>query len=218
MVHPQYMLNPGDMFSIRLDKMLFATGAPKAKPSWLKKKTTAVKEEVEEEAEAGEGEEVAAAGDAEEVKVAKDSTNYPEHWTEEDIADFKRQRHAGQKGDLDRQAGGAHWMNDENRLDRYDPSAPYRTPWVPRDYLSAFAFIPRYLEVNHNTGHAVYLRHPVAMPGQSEVSTPQKPSTLLGLTESHRLLLPSTSRPCSSHTTGSCAVNRQKAPPMYSRK
>lgn len=53
-----------------------------------------------------------------------------------------------------------------------DPSKPYATPWRPRDYMSAFAFIPRYLEVNQNICAAVYLRHPVARPGLAEVPTP----------------------------------------------
>ncbi|KAL4786752.1 hypothetical protein BJX76DRAFT_320697 [Aspergillus varians] len=53
-----------------------------------------------------------------------------------------------------------------------DNSKPYATPWRPRDYMGAFAFIPRYLEVNQNICAAVYLRHPVARPGFSEVPTP----------------------------------------------
>lgn len=53
-----------------------------------------------------------------------------------------------------------------------DDSKPYATPWQPRPYMSAFAFIPRYLEVNHNICSAVYLRHPVARPGFSEVPSP----------------------------------------------
>lgn len=53
-----------------------------------------------------------------------------------------------------------------------DHSKPYATPWRPRDYMSAFAFIPRYLEVNQNICAAVYLRHPVARPGSAEVPTP----------------------------------------------
>jgi ribosomal protein S4 len=44
--------------------------------------------------------------------------------------------------------------------------------WQPRPYLSAFAFIPRYLEVNQTICAAVYLRHPVARPGLAEVPTP----------------------------------------------
>ncbi|KAF2193212.1 alpha-L RNA-binding motif-containing protein [Zopfia rhizophila CBS 207.26] len=53
-----------------------------------------------------------------------------------------------------------------------DPRKPYATPWRSRDYMPAFAFIPRYLEVNQNVCAAVYLRHPVARPGLSEVPTP----------------------------------------------
>ncbi|KAJ4270517.1 hypothetical protein NW762_002204 [Fusarium torreyae] len=53
-----------------------------------------------------------------------------------------------------------------------DNSKPYATPWRPRPYMSAFAFIPRYLEVNPNICAAVYLRHPVARKGMAEVPTP----------------------------------------------
>ncbi|KAF4550149.1 37S ribosomal protein NAM9-like protein [Elsinoe fawcettii] len=53
-----------------------------------------------------------------------------------------------------------------------DASKPYATPWQPREYMSAFAFIPRYLEVNHKICSAVYLRHPVARPGLAEVPSP----------------------------------------------
>jgi ribosomal protein S4 len=55
---------------------------------------------------------------------------------------------------------------------RRNATAPYATPWRPRDYMTAFAFIPRYLEVNQNICAAVYLRHPVARPGLAEVPTP----------------------------------------------
>jgi hypothetical protein len=59
-----------------------------------------------------------------------------------------------------------------------DASKPYATPWRPRDYMSAFAFIPRYLEVNQNVCSAVYLRHPVARPGLAEVPTPLSAETM----------------------------------------
>ena len=58
-----------------------------------------------------------------------------------------------------------------------DESKPYATPWRPRPFMSPFAFIPRYLEVNHNICAAVYLRHPVARPGLSEVPSPFSPET-----------------------------------------
>ena len=53
-----------------------------------------------------------------------------------------------------------------------DPSKPYATPWRPREWMSAFAFVPRYLEVHQRICAAVYLRHPVARPGLAEVPTP----------------------------------------------
>lgn len=53
-----------------------------------------------------------------------------------------------------------------------DASKPYATPWRPREWMSAFAFVPRYLEVHHRVCSAVYLRHPVARPGLAEVPTP----------------------------------------------
>lgn len=53
-----------------------------------------------------------------------------------------------------------------------DPSKPYATPWRPREYMSPFAFIPRFLEVHHKVCSAVYLRHPVAKPGLAEVPAP----------------------------------------------
>ncbi|OBT41449.1 hypothetical protein VE00_08063 [Pseudogymnoascus sp. WSF 3629] len=60
----------------------------------------------------------------------------------------------------------------EVRENPIDSSKPYATPWRPRPYMSAFAFVPRYLEVNHNICSAVYLRHPVARPGVAEVPSP----------------------------------------------
>lgn len=60
-------------------------------------------------------------------------------------------------------------QDEENPVDE---TKPYLTPWRPRPFMSAFAFIPRYLEVNPNICAAVYLRHPVARKGVAEVPTP----------------------------------------------
>lgn len=60
-------------------------------------------------------------------------------------------------------------QDEENPVDE---SKPYATPWAPRPFMAAFAFIPRYLEVNHEICAAVYLRHPVARKGRAEVPTP----------------------------------------------
>ncbi|PHH78592.1 hypothetical protein CDD80_6634 [Ophiocordyceps camponoti-rufipedis] len=53
-----------------------------------------------------------------------------------------------------------------------DGKEPYATPWRPRPFMPAFAFIPRYLEVNPYICAGVYLRHPVARKGLAEVPTP----------------------------------------------
>lgn len=58
---------------------------------------------------------------------------------------------------------------EENPIDE---TKPYATPWEPKQFMSAFAFIPRYLEVNPKVCAAVYLRHPVARKGLAEVPTP----------------------------------------------
>lgn len=40
------------------------------------------------------------------------------------------------------------------------------------DYAAPFIFIPAYLEVSFNVCSAVYVRHPTARPGYSELPTP----------------------------------------------
>ncbi|KAL9103775.1 MAG: hypothetical protein Q9163_001234 [Psora crenata] len=60
----------------------------------------------------------------------------------------------------------------EARENPVDLSKPYATPWRPREFMSAFAFVPRYLEVHQRVCAAVYIRHPVARPGLAEVPTP----------------------------------------------
>ena len=71
-----------------------------------------------------------------------------------------------------------HAALERARANPTDVSKPYATPWKPREFMSAFAFIPRYLEVNQNICSAVYLRHPVARPGLAEVPTPFHGETL----------------------------------------
>lgn len=55
---------------------------------------------------------------------------------------------------------------------RNDPVKNYFTPWEPRQFLAPFAILPHHIEVSFLTCHAVYLRDPVARPGQSEVISP----------------------------------------------
>lgn len=55
---------------------------------------------------------------------------------------------------------------------RQDPSKSYFTPWKPRPFLAPFAILPHHIEVSFKTCYAVYLRDPIARPGESEVITP----------------------------------------------
>jgi ribosomal protein S4 len=53
-----------------------------------------------------------------------------------------------------------------------DQSKPYFTPWSPRQFIAPFAVLPHHIEVSFATCHAVYMRDPVARPGQSELISP----------------------------------------------
>lgn len=183
MPYPQYMLNPGDMFSVDLEKVLFATGAPKGLPTSLnprrnrKRKTD--DEEAAEAVAATEETPAAAAtpaakdaatpeatkkGKGKAAAEVKPSVSMGEDTSEEATAEKKEEFNKEKET-----SKGINWWDHETRDKIFDPLKPYRTPWRPRYYLSAFAFIPKYLEVNHSIGHAVYLRDPVASPGLSEV-------------------------------------------------
>lgn len=52
------------------------------------------------------------------------------------------------------------------------PDATKVLPFHLPDYAAPFLFIPPYLEVNFPTASAVYVRHPTAGPGFSEIPTP----------------------------------------------
>ncbi|KAG7734142.1 hypothetical protein KL930_005106 [Ogataea haglerorum] len=53
-----------------------------------------------------------------------------------------------------------------------DPSKPYFTPWRPRQFIAPFAVLPKHIEISFRTCHAVYMRNPIARPGESEVISP----------------------------------------------
>ncbi|KAI1802683.1 alpha-L RNA-binding motif-containing protein [Daldinia bambusicola] len=266
MPYPSYRLNPGDMFQVDPDRVLYATGLPKPDPNKKKNKKSSASsadgksEEPAEEGEteaAAEGEEAAEAQEAEAPQQDPETTDAPEPIKEdmkptrkqiqsmveqaktilnEDIDLGVRQKQqlrkfiknirplvsragradaspkaitdelsslvaslniSGSSGEAaapaatERATGNSNNSFDdlsqdelkvlEKRMAEYireeqenpwDPSKPYKTPWQPRHYMAPFAFIPKYLEVNHNICAAVYLRHPVARVGSAEVPTP----------------------------------------------
>jgi len=207
MPYPQYMLNPGDMFSVDIDKVLFATGAPKGLPNSLNPRRN--KKRKTDDEEAAEAADAAPATTPKATKKAKDKAAAV---TKPGVSmgEIKGEEVAKEKEEFNKEkelSKGINWWDHETRDKAFDPLKPYRTPWRPRYYLSAFAFIPKYLEVNHNIGHAVYLRDPVASPGLSEVCCA---SGVVGdiLIQSRCRRL-STVRHYSSHITGSFDGDRQ---------
>ena len=247
MKHPGYMLNPGDMFSVDPDQVLFATGKSKDYEERVAKlekvlaeqaaramdaavvegsgsdkgdteegsgsdkgdmeegKNTESQEGTSEGGEPSgeklEGEtstpeekistppEVNTATTKEEVQTAKEPPPLAEATTAEPGSNAspggaapkaEPSSNRSTSGGTRDEATTIADPKEKEEVDPnnpLDPSKPYLTPWQPRDYLSPFAFIPRYLEVNFNICHAVYLRHPVARPAQSEVPTPFGPDT-----------------------------------------
>ncbi|KAF2279196.1 alpha-L RNA-binding motif-containing protein [Westerdykella ornata] len=241
MPYPGYMLNPGDMFQVEPESVMFATGAPKTRSAFARRIAAEKK---------------AALGDTRSNKPADDDEHDPtiaqlaaqiprdeptaadlkKHMQElmasvdevlatevkaKDKQKFREFRQSVKKAialwkkanpetvstldaqfdflkkqlaeKMDKDVGKSEDVGmsaeDQEKLkkafeklkekaeyeatwNKKDSSKPYATPWRPRDYMSAFAFIPRYLEVNQNICAAVYLRHPVARPGLAEVPTP----------------------------------------------
>ncbi|KAJ5482345.1 hypothetical protein N7475_001157 [Penicillium sp. IBT 31633x] len=265
MRHPSYLLNPGDLFQVEPDRVMFATGTPKNKVERREGRLAQRKEEPEQ----ADGAEAAAKVEAETKETAKEDTkdtlkalmtqaktimskdkdtlpakrkqelrgfqkavrrvlsrsesstvltdsleaqfsqltlllNAKRAEKQPEKKDQKEVKHtsdavASNKGDKDVAASDKlsqafaqatqgnevdpSELSDEEfdtlkraltqmRDNPIDNTKSYATPWRPRDYMSAFAFIPRYLEVNQNICAAVYLRHPVARPGSAEVPTP----------------------------------------------
>ncbi|KAI9824408.1 MAG: mitochondrial 37S ribosomal protein nam9 [Thelocarpon impressellum] len=256
MIYPGYLLNPGDMFQVEPDRVLYATGAPKDRTERrvgriIRGRSESPKNGVPAETEAAETEgqpneqarasETAAItateeGGDEAVDVppsSKGQGNAPSTPQEtltrllsrarsifdgsKDVLPGKRKKDlrafqrtvrramgrasATETADLDAEltnlisnlslsatteAGSVTGIPDLSQEDQramraalreardnpVDASKPYATPWRPREYMSAFAFIPRFLEVNQKVCSAVYLRHPVARPGLAEVPSP----------------------------------------------
>ncbi|KZF23405.1 30S ribosomal subunit S4 [Xylona heveae TC161] len=240
MIYPGYLLNPGDMFQVDPERVMFATGAEKDKTE--RRESRMLKRS--KNSEAGEGEEAGeAAAESATPEQQKPSEQTPKEAKKmindlmsqakallsgskdqkvsakrkQDIRAFQRTLKrtlsqssssvpTGLTDSLDAQlmeltsklsissdaeqpqtpegsasSEGIFTPEDkaalreamrEMRENPIDPTKPYATPWRPRPFMSAFAFIPPFLEVNQNICSAVYLRHPVARPGFAEVPTP----------------------------------------------
>jgi hypothetical protein len=53
-----------------------------------------------------------------------------------------------------------------------DPDPNHDTPFFLPHYASPHLFIPAYIEPSFSTCSAIYVRHPTARPGYSEIPTP----------------------------------------------
>ncbi|PQE31221.1 hypothetical protein CJF32_00001811 [Rutstroemia sp. NJR-2017a WRK4] len=239
MPYPGYLLNPGDMFQVDPEAVLFGTGAQKSKKQIVKgrgirksirarnlskaQRAESVKEveNTEEEADASPATPSSTSEDPKKAGIERRRTQLQDLRAQAQalLADGKSPPSGRRKQELrqitrsirntfsqvakmstseidsliakfskrliltplDKAAGSEISEVDEAafkeavrraRENPIDDSKPYATPWQPRPYMSAFAFIPRYLEVNQNICSAVYIRHPVARPGLAEVPSP----------------------------------------------
>jgi ribosomal protein S4 len=260
MRHPSYLLNPGDLFQVDPDRVMYATGAPKT--AFERRESRQLKQKSDDAEAEAEGEEAEKVTEKDEKQNTRDSLRALMSQaktimsTDKDVLPAKRKQELRgfqkavrrvlsrsdtstvltdsleaqfseltlllkakraekkpakeSKKDVKEEAPAATTKSEEAasgalseafqaaaeggevdtseltdeefdilkraltqmRDNPIDHSKPYATPWRPRDYMSAFAFIPRYLEVNQNICAAVYLRHPVARPGSAEVPTP----------------------------------------------
>lgn len=72
---------------------------------------------------------------------------------------------ASKPGQIHKQKASSHRDAGESTTDE---GLPFRLP----DYAAPFVFIPSYLEVSFATCSAIFLRHPIAGSGFSEIPTP----------------------------------------------
>ncbi|KAM3077230.1 hypothetical protein ACMFMG_003306 [Clarireedia jacksonii] len=242
MPYPGYLLNPGDMFQVDPERVLFATGAQKSKSqivqgrgirrairarniNMAKRREAAKEAENKEEAAASSSTPSSSSEDPKKAELERrrtklhdlraqakallaDGKNPPSGRRKQElrtitrsirntfsqvakmplseidslIAGFSKRLVLNPTEESDKAAADREITEVDEaafkeavrraRENPIDDSKPYATPWRPRPYMSAFAFIPRYLEVNQNICAAVYLRHPVARPGHAEVPSP----------------------------------------------
>lgn len=150
MVHPGYMLNPGDMFSVDQDQVLFATGKPKRGLKSAEGATETAAAEGEEKAEGEESKDKAVAKEGEPVESAEAK---PEEKGAEEVSSPMVSKKASTEPETEeeikrREAKEKLKALSEDPNNVLDVTKPYATPWRPRDYMAPFAFIPRYLEVS----------------------------------------------------------------------
>jgi small subunit ribosomal protein S4 len=254
MVHPGYLLNPGDMFSVDVDTVMWATGRRKGQKgeettAYTEAKQAVAEQEAEQENERNAAietlnEEAATEEEAElviedeaddtsdirerkasikasqriindilekvdlrpkqkqnlrnlrnQLKVLSRNVKSPESeaaisdfesnlesvlttidqsisGTESESSSLNATEESSEQKNSSTPFGDDHIATLAQMYSEVLPDKSYEQPWVPRDWMAPFAYVPRYLEVNYTICSAVYIRHPVARPGASEIPSP----------------------------------------------
>lgn len=105
------------------------------------------------------GQETAAQVEDEEVSEAEGNETSTQG--EEEEAAQADNEETAPKTSTRRTAAGQPWTKDTSL-----------TPFILPDYAAPFLFIPAYIEPSFATCSAIYVRHPTARPGYSEIPTP----------------------------------------------
>lgn len=156
MIYPGYLLNPGDMFTVDREMVLWATGSGERKGHLMDKILKSLQRHDERLRFRAERRERKA-------KLALEQGNTTDVKKDAEISKSHTSKSAIPYQDPLKPKPITKHLEKLNRINFI---------WKSRNWMSAFAFIPRYLEVNQNVCSAVYLRHPVARPGLAEVPSP----------------------------------------------
>ncbi|KAI9069392.1 alpha-L RNA-binding motif-containing protein [Trametes sanguinea] len=147
--NPNTRLAPGDMVSVDPKAIRFLQERPEPI------------EEVEEDAEQAEETEAQAVEETAEEDAAEESTE-TESTSESSEPEAESKKSKARKS-----------SHSDRQSSRYTAGAGSDlTPFHLPPYASPFLFIPAYLEPSFTTCSVIYLRHPTARPGYSEIPTP----------------------------------------------
>ncbi|KAK6512838.1 mitochondrial 37S ribosomal protein nam9 [Arthrobotrys conoides] len=192
MPHAGYMLNPGDMFSIDPLLVMAAIGGPER--ASFKQLSTQAKSDLQQAIEEAQSKTKSAtflkasnkrvlAGNA---AAQVDTETFTAAGVKSESTESETEGGETSEGKVEATADGgeAGESTEEPKKKKFHLPSDWRTylpqhprwkiydEWKPKRFMNLFAFIPRYLEVNHHICHAVYLRHPVVRSSGPEVPNP----------------------------------------------
>lgn len=166
MTSPGVLLEPGDIYTVDPKEMYLLR---KDNQPFTKQKGKSAESPAE-----GEGEEASASETTEEAS-ASETANEPESTAKEgDQAVEASETSASEASTSTSEAAPAapapapSKPAKEARPARTVPGQAFSLP----DYAAPFIFLPAYLEVSFPTCSGIYVRHPTARPGYSEIASP----------------------------------------------